>query len=66
MRQLMVRQKKVLEKAMEEYSDLDIQNADDLPFSVWDKLVEINDTEILLHEVNRWIDDYRWSKVKTT
>ena len=35
----------------------------DLPGEVWDKLEEINDTEILWQEVNRYISDKSWEFV---
>ena len=36
---------------------------DDLPSEIWDKLEEINDTEILYQEVNRYIEDKSWEIV---
>ena len=63
MRQLTAKQKKVLSQALKDYSDLNIQNSDDLPSSIWDKLTEINDTEILWQEVNRFISDIRMKEV---
>ena len=60
MRQLTVSQKKLLDKALIEYNDLNISSVDDLPLSIWDKLVEINDTEILDQEVNRYLNDKFW------
>lgn len=60
MRQLTIKQKKVLDQALIDYKDLNIKTYEDLPFSVWDKLTAINDTEILWSEVNRYINDKFW------
>jgi len=55
----MVRQKKLLDQEMK--SDPGIKGADDLPLEVWEKLESINDTEILYQEVDRYINDKRFS-----
>lgn len=55
MRQLTVSQKKLLDKAMVENPS--IQTVDDLPIEVWEKLEELNDTEILWQETNRYLTD---------
>jgi len=52
MRQLTVKQKKLLNTM-----PMDCQNVDSLPIGVWEKLEEINDTEILWQEVNRYLTD---------
>lgn len=73
MRQLTDKQKKVLEGwyglITEGASDTQIDkflikgkrknyvDINDLPVEIWDQLEEINDTEILWQEVNRWIAD---------
>lgn len=64
MRQLTSRQKKVIDKALLEYSDLNIRGVEQLPLSVWDKLVEINDTEILYQEVDRYLIDLRFKDTR--
>lgn len=55
MRQLTVNQKKLLNKAMEENPNA--QTVEDLPNEVWEQLEEMNDTEILWQEVNRYLTD---------
>lgn len=51
MRQLTVKQKKVLDQ----FSDM--KSHEELPIQAWDKLTEINDTEILWSETNRYLSD---------
>lgn len=68
MRRLTSKQKKLLTATLELYQpkspgDNSIKSVDDLPDSVWQELEKINDTEILYQEVNRFIDDWRWSKI---
>jgi len=41
-----------------------IRGYENLPDEVWNKLVEMNDTEILHQEVNRFISDWRMSRLK--
>lgn len=55
MRQLTASQKKLLNSEMQKNPD--IQTVDDLETKVWDKLEELNDTEILYQEVNRYLTD---------
>jgi len=52
MRQLTVSQKKLLNTV-----PMDCQTVDDLPDGIWERLEEINDTEILWQEVNRYLTD---------
>ena len=52
MRQLTVRQKKLLDTV-----PMDCQDVDSLPEGIWEKLQAINDTEILWQEVNRYLTD---------
>lgn len=55
MRQLTVKQKKLLNVEMQKNPA--IQSVDDLSSEVWDELEAINDTEILYQEVNRYLSD---------
>jgi len=41
-----------------------IQRVEDLPSEIWNKLEEMNDTEILYQEVDRFIDDWHWAKLR--
>ena len=61
MRQLTVSQKKLLDKTLKENSN--IQSVDDLPNEVWEQLEEMNDTEILWQEANRYINDKFWEGI---
>lgn len=74
MRQLTAKQKKLLtatlEKAtptgfdgLKDISSCPITSVDSLPADVWDELQEINDTEILWQEVNRFISDWRFARI---
>ena len=56
MRQLMVKQKKYLNKLT---ADRDILSVDDLTADEWNTLKEMNDTEILWQEVNHYLWDKR-------
>lgn len=51
MRRLTVKQKNILKKFK------DCRDVDELPYEIWEKLQEINDTEILWQEVNRFLGD---------
>lgn len=62
MRQLTARQKKVIDKAMA--ANPDIGGWDELELETIDKLETINDTEILPQEVNRYINDQRFARLK--
>jgi len=55
MRQLTIRQKKLLDKVMAE--DKEIDSIDTLPVDIWEQLESINNTEILCQEVNRYMND---------
>lgn len=62
MRKLTALQKKLLTRWMEEAEkkgDM-LNTVDDLPFDKWNKLVEINDTEILPQEVDRFMWDKKF------
>lgn len=61
MRQLTIRQKKLLDMAMA--SDSEIRDVEDLSPAVWEGLRKINDTEILWQEANRYISDMRWKRI---
>lgn len=50
-------QKELITKALQ--TNKIIYNWDSLPFETCDKLMDINDTEILPQEVDRFIHDYR-------
>lgn len=54
MRQLTVKQKKLLDKV---YIETKINNWDDLPIEIINQLESINNTEILWSEVNRYLGD---------
>lgn len=56
MRQLTSKQKKLLEKTLHHNQGL-INNWMDLPEEIWNELEEINNTEILTQEVDRFIHD---------
>lgn len=58
MRQLTVRQKKYIDSLMKNNDKLSC--VEDLSGDEWDKLVEMNDTEILYQEVNRYMHDKYW------
>ena len=59
MRQLTSKQKKLLDKVSDERKELGFKtlSIDDLPDGVFQKLEEINDTEILWQEVNSYLWD---------
>lgn len=54
MRQLTVKQKKLLDKV---YTETKIDNWDNLPIEIINQLESINNTEILWSEVNRYLGD---------
>lgn len=54
MRQLTAKQKKLLDKEFIEYAP---NSVDELNEGVFERLEEINDTEILWQEVNRYLSD---------
>jgi hypothetical protein len=59
MRRLTVKQKKYLDELIESY-DIEhkvISHVDDLTEDEWNHLEELNDTEILYQEVNRYLSD---------
>jgi hypothetical protein len=76
-RHLLKRQKKVIDSWIESQVNSEMDRMitgnifktggrlgiEDLPREVWDKLEEINDTEILWQEVNRYISDKTWDIV---
>ena len=62
MRQLTVKQKKVLTQALKDNPACN--NFDDLPCAIIETLEKINDTEILWSECNRFISDYRWHYIQ--
>ena len=59
MRQLTARQKKYIDSLMKNNDKLSC--VDNLSIEEWDKLVEMNDTEILYQEVNKYMYD-KWDK----
>lgn len=56
MRKLTAKQKKIL-KEHDNCRDIE-----DLPYEVWEKLENINDTEILWQEANRFLADQFFNK----
>jgi hypothetical protein len=56
MRQLTVKQKKVLTQALKDNPEVNCY--DDLPHAIIETLEKINDTEILWSECDRFISDY--------
>ena len=62
MRQLTVKQKKLLDTVYRE-SKGGITSVEELPIEIWDRLEEINDTEILYQEVNRYLYDKHFDTV---
>lgn len=56
MRRITIKQKRVIDIYMDSV-DEEVTSAKDLSEKIWDKLVEINDTEILWQEVNNYIED---------
>lgn len=76
MRQLTSSQKKLLTKVLTEneptpneammFGNVNpVRDCDTLPGGVWEKLEAMNDTEILWQEVNRFISDWRFSKLNS-
>jgi len=66
MRTLTAKQKKLLTKWLEENAktiNAEIRSVDELTGDQWETLETINDTEILWQETNRFISDWRWSKI---
>lgn len=61
MRQLTVKQKKVIDEAMRK--DPEISRWDELDIDTIILLEKINDTEILSQEVNRYMHDKIWSRL---
>ena len=74
MRELTKQQKKVLNDIMRGNEDLvnpngmkadnPIRSAEDLPDEIWDKLEELNNTEVLYQNVNAFIDEWRWQQIE--
>lgn len=75
MRQLTSSQKKLLNKVLNENeptteeaimlgSTNPIRDCDSLPNGIWEELEAMNDTEVLWQEVNRYISDWRFSRLK--
>jgi len=62
MRQLTARQKSLINAELKKYPT--IQTAHSLPIELIDKLEEINDTEILIQEINRHIWDWQAKRNK--
>ena len=56
MRKLTKKQKKILDQFK------DISGIDKLPYDVWDEIQEINDTEILYQNVDRYLWDNYFSE----
>ena len=73
MRVLMVRQKKLLDKWFEEHKDrlkqkggilwFDIADTEYFSYDLFEELQEINNTEILCQEINRYISDKGMSEL---
>ena len=61
MRQLTVKQKKVIDEVMTK--DPEVGNWDELDIDTIILLEKINDTEILSQEVNRYMHDKIWQKL---
>ena len=61
MRQLTVKQKKVIDEVMRK--DPEVSRWDELDIDTIILLEKINDTEILSHEVNRYMHDKIWSRL---
>lgn len=61
MRQLTVKQKKVIDEAMRK--DPEVSRWDELDIDTIILLEKINDTEILSQEVNRYMHDKIWSRL---
>lgn len=64
MRDLTVKQKKLLNKWCEEHSDIagnmwfDISDCDEFTPEFLNQLEQINDTEILIQNIERYVQDY--------
>lgn len=58
MRQLTAKQKKLLKETLDNDKEGKIYDVDSLPYGIWQRLEELNDTEILWQEANRYIGDY--------
>jgi len=61
MRKLNAKQKSLLVKVLKEN---DIHRYSDLSFEIQDELDKINIFENLISEVDRFISDYNWKKVR--
>ena len=61
MRKLTKSQKKILNQQ----AIKGITNWDELPKEVIEQLEIINNTEILWQEVNRYLNDFYWTKINT-
>jgi hypothetical protein len=61
MRQLTVKQKKVIDEVMRK--DPEVSRWDELDIDTIILLEKINDTEILSQEVNRYMHDKIWSRL---
>uniref|UniRef100_A0A6H1ZGP4 Uncharacterized protein n=1 Tax=viral metagenome TaxID=1070528 RepID=A0A6H1ZGP4_9ZZZZ len=55
MRQLTAKQKKLINKYMDAHPEA--RHVDSLDIETWETLEDINDTEILYQEVNRYMGD---------
>jgi len=62
MRELTKKQKVLLTKWVKE-SDKEIYSIDDLETSQWEELVEVNDTEVLWQNANRFIRDLKMEEL---
>ena len=62
MRKLTVSQKKILNQQAAN----GITNWDELPIEIIERLLAINNTEILWQEVNRYLSDAYWTKKFST
>lgn len=60
MRNLTSKQKKILIECIEKDPTLTYlsKGVNDLPDGIWERLAELNDTEILYQEVERFMHDY--------
>lgn len=63
MRQLTSKQKKLLDQWFIDYKPYSV---DDLENAHWEQLQQINDTEILWQEVNRYLSDKSFSSLSFT
>lgn len=61
MRRLTADQKKILDKAWDEYQPRDV---DELSHKHWDDIEYLNPTEILWQEVNRYLSDLSFNSLR--